>query len=128
MLNAIDIMGRLTKDPELRYTQSEKAVATFTIACERDFADKTGKRPVDFIDCVAWDNPAKFIADHFHKGDMIAVTGRLQKRSWEAQDGSKRTAVEILVKSGYFCGGKKQEDEEPTFRDLPEDDGELPFN
>lgn len=126
MLNTISIMGRIARDPELRYTQSEKAVATFCVACERDFADKTGNRPADFIDCVAWTATGEFISSHFHKGDMIAVTGRLQKRSWEDKDGNKRTAAEVIVERAYFCGGKAKQETE-GFEDLPDDDGELPF-
>ena len=125
MLNTISIIGRLTRDPELRYTQSEKAVATLCVACERDFADKTGKRPADFIDCVAWTATGEFIANHFKKGDMIAATGRLQKRSWEDKEGNKRTAAEVIVERAYFCGGKAK-DESGGFTELP-DDGELPF-
>lgn len=126
MLNIITIQGRLTKDPELRYTQSEKPVTTFCVACERDFNDRDGARPVDFIDCVAWNATAIFIHGHFHKGDMIAVTGRLQKREWTDREGNKRHAAEVIVNSGYFCGGKAKQESE-GFEDLPNDDGELPF-
>lgn len=125
MLNVINIMGRLTKDPELRYTQSERPVATFTVACDRDFADKDGNRDTDFMDCVAWNKTGEFISGHFKKGDLICVTGRLQKRNWSDKDGNKHQVAEIIVDRAYFGGGKKKDE---TFTELADDDGELPFN
>lgn len=128
MLNNITIQGRLTRDPELRYTQSNKAVTTFAVACERDFP-VNGEKITDFIDCVVWTATAEFIAKHFRKGDMIVVQGSLYKRKWTDKNGDDHTVAEVLVQRGYFCGGKKQTQELDTFSDLPdEDDFELPFN
>lgn len=101
MLNNVNIMGRLTKDPEVRYTQSEKAVASFTVAVDRDKGEGT-----DFIDCVAWDRTAEFLSKYFHKGAMIIVHGRLQQRSWEDRDGKKRTAYEVNSERVYFGQAK----------------------
>ena len=130
--------GRLVKDPELRYTQSQTAVLSFSIACERDFADKeTGKRQTDFLDCVAWRTTAEFISKWFGKGDMIILTGHLQKRDWTDDKGTKRYATEIVVDTVNFAGGKnsgnsgstEQAASSPEFQELPsdDDDGELPF-
>ena len=131
MLNQIDVQGRLTKDPEARYTQNEKLVATFTVACERDFKDRTGDKVTDFFDCVAWNNTGEFISKNFHKGDMIVVSGRLQKREWEDKTGNKRQSAEIIVERGYFCGSKKEATpstfSESKFNDIAADDFDLPF-
>ncbi len=121
MLNQINLMGRLTDDPELRYTQSETPVASFTIACERDFGDKA----TDFISCVAWRQTGEFISKYFSKGSMIALTGRLQSRSWEDRDGKKRTSWEVNVDRAYFTGGKTENKAE--FKKLDDSDGKLPF-
>lgn len=108
MLNSISIMGRLASDPQLRRTGSGKAVTSFSVACERDFADKqTGKKEVDFIECVAWGSTAEVIEKHFPKGRMISLTGRLQIRDWTDKNGQKRRTAEILVGSVYFCGDSK---------------------
>lgn len=126
MLNHIVLQGRLTKDAEIRYTQSEKAVASFSIA-----VDRGRDNGADFINCVAWEKTAQFIDKYFSKGDMILIEGRLQSRSYEDKNGNKRTAFEVVVGSVNFCGGKaKTEDKpvaEPVFVDMPDDDGELPF-
>ena len=92
MLNNIAIMGRLTREPEIRRTQSGTAVASFTIACERDFSNN-GEKETDFIDCVAWKNTADFIGKYFTKGNMIAVNGRLTTRRWQDKDGRNRKSV-----------------------------------
>lgn len=107
MLNKIVLQGRLCKDPELRYTQSGTAVASFTLAVDRDSKNKgTGERPVDFIDCVAWRNTAEFAANYFSKGRMTVVEGRLQIRDWTDKDGNKRKSAEVLVGSLYFGDSK----------------------
>ena len=93
MLNKIIIMGRLTKEPELRYTQSQKPVTSFRLAVERDF-DKD--RKADFINCVAWNSTADFVSKYFSKGNMIIVTGRLQMRDWTDKDGKKHTEAEVI--------------------------------
>jgi single-strand DNA-binding protein len=108
MQNVICITGRVARDPELRRTGSGKAVTSFSVACERDFADKqTGKKEVDFIDCVAWGGTAETIEKYFSKGRMINLTGRLQNRDWTDKNGQKRRAAEILVGSVYFCDSNK---------------------
>ena len=124
MLNDITIMGRLTKDPELRYTQSQKPVATFTVAVDRDYDRET----TDFIQCVAWGKTGEFVSTYFHKGQMIAASGSLQSRKWTDKAGNNRTEWEINVGSVYFCGDKKKSADVDAsgFEEL-EDDGEIPF-
>lgn len=111
MLNKIFIMGRLTRDPELRRTQSGTAVASFTLAVDRDFKDKeTGEKQTDFIDCVAWRNSAEFVSRYFSKGRMAVVEGRLQIRPWTDKDGNKRRSAEVVADNIYFGDSKKPED------------------
>ena len=108
MLNHITVMGRLTRDPELRRTGSGKPVTSFTLACDRDFKNQqTGEKEVDFIECVAWGGTAEMVEKYFHKGQMAAATGRLQLRDWMDKNGQKRRTAEILVNSVYFCGSKE---------------------
>ena len=108
MLNSISIMGRLSSDPQLRRTASGKAVASFSVACERDFKNQqTGEKEVDFIECVAWGGTAVMAEKYFHKGQMVVATGRLQLRDWTDKNGQKRRQAEILVNSIYFCGSKE---------------------
>lgn len=109
MLNHIVIMGRLTRDPELRRTGSGVAVASFTVACERDMAPQGQEKETDFIDCVAWRNTGEFVANYFTKGRMIVVVGRLQIRKFTDKDGNKRTAAEIVADHCYF-GDSKRDD------------------
>lgn len=111
MLNRIIIMGRLTRDPELRRTGSGLAVASFSVAVERDFPDRTtGQREADFIDCVAWRQTGEFVSKWFAKGTMIVVSGRLQMRSWTDKDGNKRTTAEVVAENVYFGESKKDRD------------------
>lgn len=108
MLNQIAIQGRLVRDPELRRTNSGKAVTSFTLACDRDFKNQqTGEKEVDFIECVAWGGTAEMAEKYFHKGQMAIATGRLQLRDWTDKNGQKRRTAEILVNSIYFCGSKE---------------------
>lgn len=108
MLNQVAIQGRLVRDPELRRTNSGKAVASFTLACDRDFKNQqTGEKEVDFIECVAWGGTAETVEKYFHKGQMAVATGRLQLRDWTDKNGQKRRTAEILVNSIYFCGSKE---------------------
>lgn len=107
MLNHIVIMGRLTRDPELRRTGSGVAVASFTLAVDRDFAGKDGEKETDFIDCVAWRQTGEFVSKHFAKGRMAVVAGRLQLRSYTDKDGNKRRAAEIVADNVYFGDSKK---------------------
>lgn len=127
MLNHITVMGRLTKDPELRFTQNQTAVASFTVACDRDFSNGNEKQ-TDFINCVAWRNTAEFVSKYFHKGNMIVVSGRLQMRNYTVNDGSNRTAAEIVADNCYFGESKKAETEnKPEFVELSGSEEDLPF-
>lgn len=111
MLNKIFLQGRLCKDPELRRTQSGTAVASFTLAVERDFKDRdTGEKAADFIDIVAWRQTAEFISRYFTKGRMAVVVGSLQIRAWEDKDGNKRRTAEVIAESVYFADSKKDGD------------------
>ena len=109
MLNHIVIMGRLTKDPELRRTGSGVAVASFRVAVDRDYAQNGQERKTDFIDCVAWRNAGEFVAKYFKKGSMIVVEGRLEMRTWEDRENIRHTSAEINVGNAYFGEGKKPE-------------------
>ena len=110
MLNKIIIMGRLVRDPELRSTQSSTAVTNFTLAVDRDFADKqSGEKATDFIDCVAWRKTAEFVSKFFSKGRMAVVEGRLQIREWKDKDGNNRRAAEIVAENVYFGDSKKDD-------------------
>ena len=156
MLNHIVIMGRLTRDPELRYTQSNTPVASFTVAVDRDFGGRDGgEKQTDFIDCSAWRQTGEFVSKYFRKGSMIVVSGRLQSRKWQDRDGNNRTNWEISADNVYFgesrrrdedsrdsysannYGGNSYDNSRSTsapapapagpFSDLGDDDGELPF-
>lgn len=109
MLNHITVMGRLTRDPELRYTKSNIPVASFTVAVDRDYAPEGQEKETDFIDCVAWRSTGEFVAKYFTKGRMIVVSGRLQIRSWTDNDGNKRRTAEIVADSCYFGDSKKDD-------------------
>ena len=110
MLNHIVIMGRLTRDPELRRTGSGIAVASFTLAVDRDFSPKDGgERETDFIDCVAWRQTGEFVSKYFTKGRMAVVSGRLQIRSWTDKDGNKRRTAEVVADNVYFGDSRKEE-------------------
>ena len=111
MLNHITIMGRLTRDPELRRTGSGVAVASFTVAVDRDFSGRDGgEKETDFIDCVAWRQTGEFVSKYFTKGSMIVVSGRLQIRSWTDKDGNKRRTAEVVADNCYF-GDSKRDDQ-----------------
>ena len=136
VLNKIVLMGRMTRDPELRHTQTGTPVASFTLACDRDFKDKqTGEKETDFIDVVAWRQTGEFVSRHFAKGRMAVVEGRLQIRGWTDKEGHKRRNAEVVADNVYFGDSKKEAEEvgegstssgyqPPTQED---DDGELPF-
>ena len=134
MLNTIAIMGRLTADPILRRTQNGVAVASFTLACERDFAPQGADKETDFIDVCAWRYTAEFVEKYFSKGQMAVVTGRLQIRNWQDKEGNKRRSAEILADRVYF-GDSKKEGAKPEynapqpqdFSEVTEDDPNLPF-
>lgn len=145
MLNHITVMGRLTRDVELRRTNGGVAVASFTIACDRDFADKqSGEKETDFIDIVAWRSTAEFASKYFTKGRMAVVSGRLQIRNWTDKDGNKRKSAEIVADNVYFGDSKKDSDNSSStgfaaaasvaasvpasdFAMLNDDDAQLPF-
>ena len=151
MLNHITLMGRLTRDPELRYTQSNTPVASFTLAVDRDYSSRDGgERQTDFIDCVAWRSTAEFVSKYFQKGSMAVVSGRLQIRDWTDRDNNKRRSAEVVVDNVYFGESKRSRDENQSapapartasagygdarpaaaggaFAELDDGDGELPF-
>jgi single-strand DNA-binding protein len=136
MLNKIFIMGRLTRDPELRRTQNGTAVTSFTLAVDRDFKSQSGEKETDFIDVVAWRTTAEFVAKYFSKGRMAVVEGRLQLRDWTDKDGNKRRNAEVLADNIYFGDAKKDADSGANrygggqFVDVDEDfdaDGDIPF-
>lgn len=123
MLNTITIMGRLTKDVELRASANGKAVASFTVAVDRDYS--AGEQKTDFINCVAFDKNGEFVARNFSKGKFIVVNGRLQIRNYTDKDGNKRSAAEVVSTTNYF-GGDKKADEGSTMNKRAESAAELP--
>ena len=146
MLNRIIIMGRLTRDPELKRTATGTAVTSFALAVERDMKTKqTGERETDFIDVVAWRNTAEFVSRFFTKGRMAVVEGRLQMRDWTDKDGNKRRQAEVVADNVYFGDSKRDDGADAYthaytdtyaqtgqsaaggFAELTDDDGELPF-
>ena len=153
MLNRIILMGRLTRDPELRRTQTGSPVASFSLAVDRDFKDKsTGERATDFIDVVAWRQTGEFVSRYFTKGRMAVVEGRLQIRDWTDKDGGKRRSAEVVADNVYFGDSKRDGGDNSgynpgyapapashsaapsnfsasgsDFAEIGEDDGELPF-
>lgn len=138
MLNKIILMGRLVRDPELRHTQSGTAVASFSLAVDRDFKDQNGEKATDFIDVTAWRQTGVFVSKYFTKGRMAVVEGRLQIRCWVDSDGNNRRSAEVVAESVYFgdskkdtggegySGGEPKEPEDGQFTEV-EDDGQLPF-
>lgn len=138
MLNTIVLMGRLTSDPDLRTTTSNISVASFTLAVERNFADKsTGNRETDFIDIVAWRSTAEFVNRYFRKGQLVCVQGSLQSRKWQDKDGNNRVSWEVQAENVYFAESKPathnaaptEQTEQATTGDylqIPNDD-DLPF-
>lgn len=109
MLNKVLLIGRMTKDPELKFTPSNVAVVAFTIAVDRKYQKQGEERKTDFINCVAWRSAAEFIAKYFTKGQMINVCGSLQTREWNDAQGQKRYATEVIVDEVNFCGDKKSD-------------------
>lgn len=130
-MNKVILMGRLTKEPELKQTPNQISVIRFSLAVNRRFV-KEGQQEADFINCVAWRQTAEFISRYFHKGSMIAVAGSIQTRSWEGQDGKRQYATEVLADEVYFTGEKKLENQSQPQADIftgfaPADDEDLPF-
>ena len=150
MLNKIILMGRLTRDPELRRTQSGTAVTSFSLAVDRDFKSQGGDKETDFIDIVTWRNTAEFVSKYFTKGRMAVVEGRLQIRDWTDRDGGKRRSAEVIAENVYFGDSKREGGSDYSsapaysapysgyaapaapgghsdFAEIGEEDGELPF-
>jgi single-strand DNA-binding protein len=148
MLNHIVLMGRLTRDPELRYTASGTPVASFRLAVDRDFGNReTGEKATDFIDIVAWRQTGEFVSKYFAKGNLVVVSGRLQMRDWQDRDGNRRVAAEVVAENVYFAESKRSREGGDTatqsgvapqnydtvkpgvsaFQEIDEADGELPF-
>ncbi len=148
MLNKVILMGRLTRDPELRHTQSDVSVASFTLAVDRGFRRDDNQQSADFINVVAWRNTAEFVSKWFSKGQLVAVSGRLQVRSYKDRDGNNRTATEVVADECFFAESKRDSSSAPSFapdmsapapgglnsvssgsdfEELIGDDGELPF-
>ena len=131
MLNHIVIMGRLTRDPELRQIGSGVSVANFSVAVDRDFS-KGEEKETDFIDCVAWRQTGEFVSKYFTKGRMIVVSGRLQIRSWTDKDGNKRRTAEVVADNCYFgdsknAGAATTPSPAGDYAEIAEPDAELPF-
>ena len=135
MLNHFVGIGRFTKAAELRHTQNGTAVASFTLAIDRDRKNESGERETDFVPVVAWGKTGEFVANNFTKGQQAAIKGRLQMREWTDKDGNKRKTAEIVADGVYFADSKKEADtgfgslphRENQFSDLNDDDGELPW-
>lgn len=133
MLNTITISGRLVSDPELRRTGSGVAVASFTLAVERDYKDANGQRETDFVPCVAWRQTGEFVSSYFSKGQQAIVTGRLQMRRWTDNSGNKRTTAEVNAEHVYFCGPKAERTAANVpapgedFAEIGDPDDDLPF-
>ena len=133
MLNNVVLMGRLTADPELRHTPSDVAVTTFTLAVDRSYVKTGAERQVDFIDIVVWRSTAEFVCKHFRKGQLVAVQGSVQTRSYQDKDGNKRKAFEVVADKVFFAENKRSQSTAPDisqdddFEEI-EDDGDLPFN
>ena len=130
MLNKIILMGRLTRDPELRRTGSGVAVTSFTLAVDRDFGkNENGEKETDFIDCVAWRQTGEFVSKYFTKGRMAVVSGRLQIRPWTDKDGNKRRTAEVVVDNVYFGDSSKREGDSGSFGSAPANNyGSYPSN
>lgn len=131
MLNKCFLLGRMTRDPEIRRTNGGTAVTSFTLAVDRDYKSN-GEKETDFIDVVAWRNTAEFVSKYFSKGRMAIVEGRLQIRDWTDKNGNKRRTAEVVADNVYFGDSKKESKEEPEYKqadfaEISEEDGELPF-
>lgn len=145
MLNKVIIMGRLTRDPEIKKVNGDVSVCSFSVACDRDIVNKqSNERETDFFDVTAWRSTADFVGKYFSKGRMIVVVGRLQKRNYTDKDGNKRSAVDIIAENVYFGDSKKDSEasdntstattgytapasQNSGFAEIGDDDGELPF-
>ncbi len=144
MLNSVDLIGRIGKDFELRRTQNGKAVATLSLAVDRDFKNQSGEKETDWIDVTAWGQSAEYLSGYANKGDLIAVSGRLQVRQWQDKDGNKRYSTEVVANNAYIVRQKQSSQQEINrnataesshgetgygggFTEIDEQDGLLPF-
>ena len=150
MLNKAILMGRLTRDPELRYTNSNTPVVTFSIAVDRNYSGNNGERQTDFIDIVAWRKTAEFVSQWFTKGQMIVVVGSIQSRRWQDKNGNNRTSIEVVADEVQFGESKRSRESgksspsnnggypqnsgymknpavDPDFSEITDDDEEVPF-
>lgn len=125
-MNKVILMGRLTKHPEIKYTQQNVAVARYSIAVARRFQQK-GQPEVDFINCIAFGKSAEFAQKYLNKGKQIAIIGRIQVRTWENENGQKQWSTEVIVEEQYFADSKAKETEENGFDTMDENDDDLPF-
>lgn len=132
-MNKVNLLGRVCKDVELRYTTSGTAVASFTLAVDRRFQKQGEERQADFINCVVWGKTAEFVANYFTKGQMMALSGRIETRSWEDNEGVKRYATEVIAEEVYFADSKKNDSAAPKAPAQPKadfadiDDEDCPF-
>ena len=128
-MNVATLIGRLTKEPELRQTPNGVSTARFTVAVNRKYKNDNGEYTADFISCVAWRQTAEFVSKYFHKGSMIALTGSIQSRSWEDKNGERRVSTEVVAESVYFTGEKPRErqDDFSGFEDISYTESDLPF-
>lgn len=127
MLNFIVLQGRFTDDPEIRYTSSNTAVCSVSIAVQRSRKSSDGSYPTDFVPCVFWGKTAEHVKNWFHKGDLAVVRGRLESRDWEDKNGNKRRSWEVQAESIDFCGGGKKEEKKPDSDFCEPDDDDVPF-
>ena len=129
MLNKVILMGRFTRDPELKSTPQGVSTCSFSLAVDRDYVKQGEERKADFINCVAWRQTAEFISKYFKKGSMVALEGSIQTRSWDDQDGKKRYATEVIVSQVYFAESKKEDGSASPMPELPpmSQDDDLPF-
>jgi len=126
-MNSVNLVGRLTRDPEMRTTDSGISIASFSIAVNRQFKNKDGEYEADFINCVAFKHTADFIQKYFSKGQFIGITGRIQTRKWQDNDGKTRYATEVIVENATFTSGKAETNNTAQFEEVTEPDDELPF-
>lgn len=132
-MNKVNLLGRLVKEPELRYTTSGTAVVSFTLAVDRRFQKQGEERQADFINCIVWNKTAEFVANYFTKGQMMALSGRIETRTWEDNEGHKRYATEVIAEEVYFAESKKTESAAPKAPAQPKadfnefDDEDCPF-
>ena len=126
-MNSVNLVGRLTRDPEMKTTDSSISIASFSIAVNRQFKNKDGEYEADFINCVAFKHTADFIQKYFSKGQFIGITGRIQTRKWQDNDGKTRYATEVIVENATFTSGKSETNNTAQFEEVTEPDDELPF-